>query len=440
MKNKNISVGLDIGTTKIVAMVGIKNKYDKLEVIGLGRSKSLGVHRGVVNNITQTIQSIQNAVSQAEIESESPIEDVVVGIAGQHIRSLQHSDYITRENSDEVINEDDIEKLISQVYKLVMLPGEEIIHVLPQEFKVDGQAEIKEPIGMYGGRLEANFHVVVGQVSSIRNIGRCIKSAGLKMKNITLEPLASSQAVLSLEEKEAGVALIDIGGGTTDLAIFKDGIIRHTAVIPFGGNVITDDIKEGCSIIEKQAELLKVKFGSAWPGENKDTEIVSIPGLQGREPKEISLKTLSKIINARVVEIIEHTFLEIKNYGHEDQKKKLIAGVVLTGGGSQLKHLKQLVEYITGMDTRIGYPNEHLSVETKKFENSPILSTVVGLLMNSIESSESVNEEDLDIKSENINDQIKSDEKKIESSSLTKNRKTIFDKWADKFKEFLDKA
>ena len=440
MKNKNISVGLDIGTTKIVAMVGIKNKYDKLEVIGLGRSKSLGVHRGVVNNITQTIQSIQNAVSQAEIESESPIEDVVVGIAGQHIRSLQHSDYITRDNSDEVINEDDIEKLISQVYKLVMLPGEEIIHVLPQEFKVDGQAEIKEPIGMYGGRLEANFHVVVGQVSSIRNIGRCIKSAGLKMKNITLEPLASSKAVLSLEEKEAGVALIDIGGGTTDLAIFKDGIIRHTAVIPFGGNVITDDIKEGCSIIEKQAELLKVKFGSAWPGENKDTEIVSIPGLQGREPKEISLKTLSKIINARVVEIIEHTFLEIKNYGHEDQKKKLIAGVVLTGGGSQLKHLKQLVEYITGMDTRIGYPNEHLSVETKKFENSPILSTVVGLLMNSIESSESVNEEDLDIKSENINDQIKSDEKKIESSSLTKNRKTIFDKWADKFKEFLDKA
>ena len=440
MKNKNISVGLDIGTTKIVAMVGIKNKYDKLEVIGLGRSKSLGVHRGVVNNITQTIQSIQNAVSQAEIESESPIEDVVVGIAGQHIRSLQHSDYITRDNSDEVINEDDIEKLISQVYKLVMLPGEEIIHVLPQEFKVDGQAEIKEPIGMYGGRLEANFHVVVGQVSSIRNIGRCIKSAGLKMKNITLEPLASSQAVLSLEEKEAGVALIDIGGGTTDLAIFKNGIIRHTAVIPFGGNVITDDIKEGCSIIEKQAELLKVKFGSAWPGENKDTEIVSIPGLQGREPKEISLKTLSKIINARVVEIIEHTFLEIKNYGHEDQKKKLIAGVVLTGGGSQLKHLKQLVEYITGMDTRIGYPNEHLSVETKKFENSPILSTVVGLLMNSIESSESINEEDLDIKSENINDQIKSDEKKIESSSLTKNRKTIFDKWADKFKEFLDKA
>ena len=273
------------------------------------RSKSLGVHRGVVNNITQTIQSIKQAVLEAKTSSDNEFKEVVVGIAGQHIRSIQHSDYITRENADEVINEDDIQKLIQQVYKLVMLPGEEIIHVLPQEYKVDGVGDIKEPIGMYGGRLEANFHVVVGQIASIRNIGRCIKSAGLKMSNITLEPLASAEAVLSHEEKEAGVALIDIGGGTTDLAIFKDGIIRHTAVIPFGGNVITEDIKEGCSIIEKQAELLKVKFGSTWPGENRDTEIVSIPGLRGRDPKEISLKTLSKIINARVVEIIEQLSL-----------------------------------------------------------------------------------------------------------------------------------
>ena len=308
MKSKNISVGLDIGTTKIVAMVGQKNEYGKVEVLGVGKSKSLGVHRGVVNNITQTIQSIQTAVTEAEAKADVSIDEVIVGIAGQHIRSLQHSDYITRENADEVINEDDIDRLINQVHKLVMLPGEEIIHVLPQEFKVDGQAEIKEPIGMYGGRLEANFHVVVGQVSSIRNIGRCIKSAGLTMGKVTLEPIASSDAVLSQEEKEAGVALIDIGGGTTDLAVFKDGIIRHTAVIPFGGNVITEDVKEGCSIINKQAELLKIKFGSAWPGENKETEIVSIPGLRGREPKEISLKTLSKIINARVIEIIEHLF------------------------------------------------------------------------------------------------------------------------------------
>ena len=382
MEHEKLAVGLDIGTTKIVTMLGTKNEYDKLEIVGVGKSKSQGVHRGVVNNITQTIQSIQAATQEAEAVSGKKIDSVVVGIAGQHIRSLQHSDYITRSNPDAVIDEADIERLKNQVFKLVMLPGEEIIHVLPQEYKVDGQAEIKEPIGMYGGRLEANFHVVVGQVSSIRNIMRCVKSAGLDFGGITLEPLASADAVLSQEEKEAGVALIDIGGGTTDLAIFKDGIIRHTAVIPFGGNVITEDIKEGCSIIEKQAELLKIKFGSAWPGENKDNEIVSIPGLRGRDPKEITLKNLSKIIHARVQEIIEQVYAEIKNYGHEEQKKKLIAGIVLTGGGSQLKHLKQLVEYITGMDTRIGYPNEHLAGDTDKTMTSPLYATAVGLVMN----------------------------------------------------------
>lgn len=383
MKKDNIAVGLDIGTTKIVAMIGKKNEYGKLEILGLGKAKSLGVKRGVVNNITQTIQSIQNAVAEAEASSGYKIKNVVVGIAGQHIRSIQHSDYISRSNPDEVIGDKDIEMLISQVQKLSMLPGEEIIHVLPQEFKIDGEAGIKEPIGMYGARLEATFHVVVGQAALIKNAGRCIKDAGLELSGITLEPLASAEAVLSQEEKEAGVALIDIGGGTTDLAIFKDGIIRHTAVVPFGGNVITEDIKEGCSIIEKQAELLKTKFGSAWPGENKDNEIVSIPGLRGKEPKEISLKNLSKIIHARVEEIVQLVFAEIKTYGYENPRKKLIAGIVLTGGGSELKHIKQLVEYITGIDTRIGYPNEHLAGDSEKEISSPLFATAVGLVMES---------------------------------------------------------
>lgn len=436
MKNTDISVGLDIGTTKIVVLVGKKNEFDKVEVLGMGKSKSLGVHRGVVNNITQTIQSIQQAVEDAQIASGHTISEVVVGIAGQHIRSIQHSDYITRENPDAVIDQTDIERLIKQVHKLVMLPGEEILHVLPQEFKVDGQGEIKEPVGMYGGRLEANFHVVVGQVSSIRNIGRCIKSAGLEMANITLEPIASSDAVLSKEEKEAGVALIDIGGGTTDLAIFKDDIIRHTAVIPFGGNVITEDIKEGCSIIEKQAELLKVKFGSAWPGENRDSEIVSIPGLRGRDPKEISLKTLSKIINARVVEIIEQVFLEIKNYRQNDQKKKLIAGIVLTGGGSQLKHLKQLVEFITGMDTRIGYPSEHLAGQHHEGVTSPLFATSVGLLMDALTHKAKANSTDAETTQEDADTSIAETLSTPDSKPL--GRKTTFEKWADKFKEFLD--
>ena len=440
MKETNYSVGLDIGTTKIVAIIGKENEYGKIEILGIGKSKSLGVHRGVVNNITQTIESIQQAVQQAETDSGLKIDTVSVGIAGQHIRSLQHSDYITRANSEEVIGYEDVDNLCNQVYKLVMLPGEEIIHVLPQEFKVDGQAEIKEPMGMYGGRLEANFHVVVGQVSSIKNIVRCIKSAGLNLGEISLEPLASANAVLSQEEKEAGVALIDIGGGTTDLAIFKDGIIRHTAVIPFGGNVITEDIKEGCSIIEKQAELLKIKFGSAWPGENKDNEIVSIPGLRGRDPKEITLKNLSKIIHARVVEIIEQVYVEIKNYGHEEQKKKLIGGIVLTGGGSQLKHLKQLVEYITGMDTLIGYPNEHLAGDSEEEIASPLYATGVGLLMSAV-ASDAKHKPLTESATEEVQEEVSeaaSAEKAPEAAKAP--RKNIFDKWSEKLKDFLDNA
>ncbi|MFH6993756.1 cell division protein FtsA [Flavobacterium sp. FlaQc-48] len=472
MEKDNIAVGLDIGTTKIVAMIGKKNEYGKLEILGIGKSKSLGVARGVVNNITQTIQSIQQAILEAENNSGYKIKDVVVGIAGQHIRSIQHTDYISRNNPEEVIGEKDIQLLIDQVNKLAMLPGEEIIHVLPQEFKIDGQSEIKEPIGMYGGRLESSFHVVVGQASSIRNVGRCIQSSGIELSGLTLEPLASADAVLSQEEKEAGVALIDIGGGTTDLAIFKDGIIRHTAVIPFGGNVITDDIKEGCSIIEKQAELLKIKFGSAWPGENKDNEIVSIPGLRGREPKEISLKNLSKIIHARVVEIVEQVFAEIKAYGHEDPRKKLIAGIVLTGGGAQLKHIKQLVEYITGMDTRIGYPNEHLAGNSSEEISSPLFATAVGLVMNSIENStqsavrmEIVNEQPKVVYrnvpaqpqqpvqqryevEENYVERVETieDSREVrntatkEESTETKIRRSFFDRYVDKIKDFLDNA
>ena len=386
MNTQTIAVGLDIGTTKIAVLVGQLDSYRKLEILGYGTAPSLGVQRGVVVNITQTIESIKQAIEAAKLDCGFDITGVVVGIAGQHIRSLQHSDYITRVDSEEVIDELDLERLTENVHKLAMMPGEEIIHVIPQEYKVDGQGDIKEPCGMYGARLEATFHIVVGQVTSIRNIARCVKSSDLELKALNLEPLASAKAVLSHEEKEAGVVLVDIGGGTTDIAIFKDGIIRHTAVIPYGGNIITNDIKEGCSIIEKQAEQLKVKFGSAWPGENKENEIVSIPGLRGREPKEISLKTLSRIIHARTTEIINAVFTEVKNYGYDQPSRKLIAGVVITGGGSQLKHVKQLVEYLTGMDTRIGYPNEHLAaLPLDHALNSPMYATAVGLLMKGLE-------------------------------------------------------
>lgn len=384
MENQEYSVGLDIGTTKIVAIVGRRNTHGKIEVLGVGKAKSLGVHKGIVNNISQTINSIKAAVAEAQASAGVEIRKVTVGIAGKHIRSLQHSDYIMRENPDLVIGEEDIEALKEQVKKLVMMPGEEIIHVLPQEFKVDSQGDIHEPIGMHGKRLEANFHVVVGQMGSIKNIVRCVKEAGLEMESLTLEPLASAEAVLAKDEKEAGVAIIDIGGGTTDIAIFKDNIIRHTCVIPYGGGIITDDIKEGCSIIEKYAEQLKVKFGSALPDMEKESTYVTIPGLHGRADKEISLRTLAEIIGARVEEILEMVNVELKAYGAFEEKKKLIGGIVLTGGGSNLKNLRQLANYSTGFDSRIGFANEYVVNDKNQHLKGPEYATSIGLLMESL--------------------------------------------------------
>ena len=272
-QNSPLAVGLDIGTTKIVAVVGRLEEHGKIDVLGIGKSKSLGVQRGVVANITLTIESIQSAIKMAEDASGLKIKKVMVGIAGQHIRSMQHSDYIIREDAEAIIDVTDLEDLKKNVDNLVMMPGEQILHALPQEYRVDGDSNIINPRGMYGSRLEANFHIVVGQIASIKNIARCVEQSELSVGDITLEPLASADAVLGEDEKDAGVVLVDIGGGTTDIAIFKDGIIRHTAVIPFGGKVVTEDIKEGCEIIEKQAELLKIKFGSAWPGEKKKMKL-----------------------------------------------------------------------------------------------------------------------------------------------------------------------
>jgi cell division protein FtsA len=381
--SENIVVGLDIGTTKIVCMVGRKNEFNKIEVLGLGKSESLGVTRGVVSNIEKTVIAIHEAVRQAEDNAGVNIRVVNVGIAGQHIKSLQHRGVHTRKSAADEISQLDIDALIEDMYKLVMQPGEEIIHVLPQEYIVDNEQGIKEPIGMSGVRLEANFHIITGQISAAKNIHRCVTKADLEVDDLILEPLASAEAVLSSEEKEAGVALVDIGGGTTDIAIFHEGIIRHTAVIPFGGNIITEDIKTGCTIMKKQAEQLKVKFGSALGSESQANEIVCIPGLRGRDPKEISVKNLAHIIQARMEEIIEQVYYEIKNSGFE---KHLIGGIVLTGGGAMLKNISQLTEYLTGMDTRVGHPTEH--VANSEGVTNPIYATSVGLIIKGFEKLE----------------------------------------------------
>jgi len=376
-----IVVGLDIGTTKIACFVGRRNEFGKVEILSMGKSESLGVKRGVVINIDQTIQSIKEAVAQAQerVEGTLEINVVNVGIAGQHIKSLQHRGMLMRKSIDNEISQQDINALVEDMYRLVMEPGEEIIHVLPQEYIIDNEVGIKNPIGMAGVRMEANFHIITGMVSAAKNIKKCVDRAGLTLDDMILEPLASSEAVLSYEEKEAGVVLVDIGGGTTDIAIFYEGIIRHTAVIPFGGNSITDDIREGCQLMKNPAEKLKQAFGSALASESQENDVVCIPGLRGKDPKEISVKNLASIIQARMEEIIEQVYYEIKNSGYE---RKLQGGIVVTGGGAQLKHICQLFEFITGLDTRVGYPNEHLA-NSEIIDNlgSPMYATGVGLVI-----------------------------------------------------------
>lgn len=378
MQNDKIVVGLDIGTTKICALVGRKNEFGKLEILGMGKAVSEGVVRGIVSNIDKTVDAIKRAIRQAEEQSGINIGVVNVGIAGQHIKSLQHNGSITRASTDSEITVEDVNRLTNDMYRLVTPPGSEIIHVMPQDYKVDYEEGIMDPVGMSGVRLEGNFHIITAQSTAINNINKCVTKAGLEIDSLILEPLSSSMSVLSDEEKEAGVALIDIGGGTTDLAIFKDGIIRHAAVLPFGGNILTSDIKQGCAVMQNQAEQLKVKFGKAIAEEASEYEIVSIPGLRDRAPKEISLKNLAYIIEARMEEIIELVYAEIQRTGHAD---KLAAGIVLTGGGSQLQNLVQLTEYVTGMDTRIGYPNEHLGKSKIEAVKSPMYATTVGLVL-----------------------------------------------------------
>jgi cell division protein FtsA len=378
MEQEKIVVGLDIGTTKICAIVGRKNEFGKLEVLGMGKAESEGVIKGIVVNIDKTVMAIEKAIREASDIAGINIGVVNVGIAGQHIRSSIHHNSLLRDTKDDEITIEDVSRLTEDMYRMVVPSGSEIIHVMPQDYIVDYEEGIKDPVGMSGVRLEADFHVITAQTSAINNINKCVRRGGLEIDDLILEPLASSLAVLSEEEKEAGVCLIDIGGGTTVIAIFFNNIIRHTAVIPFGGNILTTDIQNGLQVMSKQAEQLKTRFGKAIAEEASPNEVVSIPGIRNRTAKEISVKNLSSIIQARMEEIIEMAHVEIINSGYEN---RLAGGIVITGGGSQLSNLKQLVEYMTGMDTRIGYPNEHLGRGKVEAVKSPMYATAVGLVL-----------------------------------------------------------
>lgn len=375
---EQVVVGLDIGTTKICVFVAKMNENRKLEIIGFGRAESHGVLRGEVFNIDKTSEAIRIAVEQAEAQSGYKITNVHVGIAGKHIKSMQNRAILTRSDSNELISATEVEQLRLDMFRMATPPGERIIHVIPQEYSVDNEHGVQEPVGMCGNRLEGNFHIITGQVSAALNIERSVIKAGLSMTGLILEPLASAASVLSDEELEAGIALVDIGGGTTDVVIYHDMKVRHTAVIPFGGNIITDDIKHGLHVMRKQAEKLKTDYGSALAIETSNNDIIRIPGLKGKDAKEVSVRNLANIIEARVEEIFEQVTFEIKSSGFANH---LIGGIVITGGGSQLKHLKQHVEYITGLDVRIGYPIEHVDRNTKPELRSPMYSTSLGLVM-----------------------------------------------------------
>lgn len=413
MEHEKIVVGLDIGTTKICAIVGRKNEFGKLEVLGMGKAESEGVIKGIVVNIDKTVMAIEKAVKEASDMSGIDIGVVNVGIAGQHIRSSIHHNSMLRDSKDGEITIEDVSRLTEDMYRMVVPSGSEIIHVMPQDYTVDYEEGIKDPVGMSGVRLEADFHVITAQTSAINNINKCVRRGGLEIEDLILEPLSSSLAVLSEEEKEAGVCLIDIGGGTTDVAIFYDNIIRHTAVIPFGGNILTTDIQHGLQVMSKQAEQLKTRFGKAIAEEASPNEIVSIPGIRNRTAKEISVKNLANIIQARMEEIIETVHTEIINSGFEN---RLAGGIVITGGGSQLSCLKQLVEYMTGMDTRIGYPNEHLGKSKIEAVKSPMYATAVGLVLSGFRSLDEREERYKEAKNSHV---VKQQPVKVKKQMLT---------------------
>lgn len=424
------SVALDIGTSKVCVLIGSRNEYGKIEILGHAKVDSSGVLRGVVSNIEKTVSAIREAIEKAQRRANIQVKKVHVGIAGQHIKSIQHRGILTRDNSQEEINDQDIASLIADMYKLQLAPGEKIIHVYPQEYTVDSEQGIVDPRGMSGVRLEANFHIVTGQITAIQNLERCIQKAGLQVDGMVFEPVASGLSVLSDEEKEAGVALVDIGGGTSDLTIYSEGIIRHTSVIPFGGNSVSKDIKEASNIMPDRAEKLKVRFGSALDSEIFENTIISIPGLRGHEHKEISQKNLARIIRARVEEILDYVMAEIKKVGYQ---RKLTAGIVITGGTALLQHLDQLTAFHTGLTTRIGHPTDHLANGYTEELQSPAYATAMGLLIQGLEKPYHPEEEHEDIYNQTTEEEPREDGQVDQPPG----RANWFKRIVDKTKEFI---
>ncbi len=382
--NNEIIVGLDLGTTKVCAVVAATDEKGRIKILGVGRSISEGITRGVVTNIDRTVRSIQAAISEAEGLSGVKIQSVTVGIAGEHIQSFQSRGVIAISRPENEITQEDVDRLIQDTKRVALPADRQIIHVIPQEFIIDGQDGVQDPVGMSCVRLEANVHIITGLVTAAQNIYKCVTRAGLHIRDMVLEPLASSYAVLDDEEKEVGIALLDIGGGTTDLAVFEDRTIRHTAVIPIAGNQVTNDVRKGLGILGDQAEKLKCAHGFAYVPSVMDEDPLVLPGIGGRPPMEVDKRLLAQIIQPRMEEILELAAMEIKRSGYS---KHLSAGVVLTGGGSLIKGTAEIARDVLGMPVKIGIPSGFSAGLVREVSN-PIYATSVGLVLYTLKNKD----------------------------------------------------
>ncbi|MBP3253700.1 MAG: cell division protein FtsA [Bacteroidales bacterium] len=380
--NDRIVVGIDVGTTKIAVFIGKKDDKGKITIIGMGKTPSVGVEHGEVKVITKTADSIKIAVEQAEKRCNIKVTEAYVGIAGHNIKnSLLRGTKIIKED-DHIITQEDIDELLEDQYNISMPPGDSIIDIVPQDYIIDGETGIPDPVGRIGKVIECNYNLISGDETNVHNIYRSVKLAGYKVKGLILEPIASAEAVVNANEKDAGICLVDIGGGTTDMAIFQNGILRHTAVIQLAGNSITNDVKDACRIMLNQAEALKTHYGDCLQTEKQQNTVIQIPALRGRESREITLYMLAGIIKARVEMILQQVDYELKNDSYD---KMLIAGIVLTGGGSKLQHIAQYTEYITGITTRVGEPDSTWLSENVSDSADPIYSTGIGLVLKGFE-------------------------------------------------------
>jgi cell division protein FtsA len=373
----SIVVGLDIGTTKVCAVVAGMDEHGRINILGVGRSPSDGMTRGVVTHIDRTTAAIQNAIAEAQSTSGVAIASAIVGIAGDHIQSFQSRGVISISGPDHEVTQADIDRLIEDTKRVALPSDRKIIHVIPQEFIIDGQDGVYDPLGMSGVRMEANVHIITGLVSAAQNIYKCVQRAGLEIDDMVLEPLASSYAVLDDEEKEVGIALLDIGGGTTDLAVFEERTIRHTAVIGIAGRKVTDDIRKGLGVLNEQAEKLKKEHGCAFVPAVMSNDPIVLPGVGGRAPIEIDKRLLAQIIQPRMEEILEIAGLEIKRSGYS---KHLSGGLVLTGGGALVKGTAELAREVLGLPVKIGVPSGFSGGLVREIQN-PAYATAVGLVI-----------------------------------------------------------